>query len=416
MSVSPSMHAAHPTLSEIREDFPILRRTIHGRRLAWLDSAATTQKPQPVLEAMDRFLRHQNANVRRGVHLLGTEATLAYESSRRRISKWLGANTAEEIIFVRGTTEGINLVAGAWGDANIDEGDEIVLSRMEHHANIVPWQLLARRRGAVIRVAEITESGELDYDQLASLLGERTRLVAVTHASNVLGTINDIPRIAALTKPRDIRLLVDGAQMIAHGPLDLPALGCDFYAVSGHKAYGPTGIGALWARGALLKAMPPWQGGGEMIEYVTFERTTYAPPPSRFEAGTPNAVGAVGFAAALDFIEAAGTEAFAERERALTEEMLARLDALPGVRLFGRAEQRLGIASFVIEGVHPHDAATIMDGCGVAVRAGHHCCQPLIEHLGVAATLRASLGIHSGEDDLDQLVEGIRACQELFQR
>jgi len=415
MRASPHLSAMQsPSLEEIRAAFPILSRPIHGARLAWLDSAATTQKPLPVLEAMDHFLRHQNANVRRGVHLLGTEATLAYEGARRRVARWFGAATAEEVIFVRGTTEAINLVAFAFGDEHVGEGDEIVLSRMEHHANIVPWQLLAARRGATIRVAEITPEGELDYEHLASLIGDRTKIVSVTHASNVLGTINDIARIAEMTKPRGIRLLVDGAQMIAHGPLDLSSLGCDFYACSGHKAYGPTGIGVLWARGELLQSLPPWQGGGEMIERVTFERTTYAPPPSRFEAGTPNAVGAVGLAAALDFIESAGTGAFAERERHLTEQMLARLDGLPGVTRFGHAQDRVGIASFMIDGVHPHDAATIMDGSGVAVRAGHHCCQPLIEHLGVTATLRASLGIHSGEDDLDQLVDGIRACQDLF--
>jgi cysteine desulfurase / selenocysteine lyase len=380
---------------------------------AYLDSAATAQKPKPVIDAIARAYGETYATVHRGVYQRSAEMTLAFEASRRRTAEFIGAASAEEVIFVRGATEGINLVAQSWGGTNLKPGERIMLSVLEHHSNIVPWQLVAERTGAEIDVAPLTANGRIDLDALEAMLTERHRLVALAHVSNVLGSVLDARRAAELAHRVGAKLLLDGCQAVPRRPVDVADLGCDFYVFSAHKLYGPTGIGVLWGRAELLEAMPPWQGGGAMIEKVTFERTTYAPPPQRFEAGTPHVVGVIGLHAAIDYVDGIGLDAIAAHEAALVREARDSLSSLNSVRLFG-PDDSAGIVSFAVEGVHPHDVGTILDESRVAIRAGHHCAQPLMAHLGVDATARASFGVYNGRQDVEALLRGIERVTRIF--
>ncbi len=400
-------------LERIRADFPILREEVRGGRLAYLDNGATTQKPESVLRAMDDYYRHKNSNVHRAVHDLAERATTAYESARDRIAGYLGA-AREEIVFTRGTTEAINLVAYSHLLPRLKSGDEILVTAMEHHSNIVPWQLVAARAGARVVAAPVTDSGELDVEGWRRLLGPQTRLVAVGHVSNTLGTINPIELLIREAHAQGVPVLVDGAQAIAHLAVDVKALDVDFYACSAHKAYGPTGFGALYAKRSHLEAMQPWHGGGDMIRTVSFEGSTWNDVPYKFEAGTPDMAGAVGFAAALDYIQAQGLGEIAAHEHALLQEGTARLAAIPGLRLIGTAARKGGILSFVMDCAHPQDIGTILDQEGVAVRTGHHCTMPLMQRFGIPATVRASLGIYNGTDDLQQLERALLKAKRLF--
>ncbi|HWW64516.1 MAG TPA: cysteine desulfurase [Sphingomonadaceae bacterium] len=379
---------------------------------AYLDTAATAQKPTPVIDAIAKAYGETYATVHRGVYARSADMTIAYEAARARVARFIGAATADEIVFVRGATEGINLVAQTWGQG-LKAGDRILLSTLEHHSNIVPWQLLRDRIGVAIDVAPLTPDGRIDLDAAEAMLTPAHKLVALAHVSNVLGSILDVRRAADLAHGVGAKLLVDGCQAVPRLPVDVTALDCDFYVFSGHKLYGPTGIGVLWARGELLDAMPPWQGGGSMIDRVTFERTTYAPPPGRFEAGTPHIVGALGLHAAIDYVDALGLSAIHAHETALVDRTREALSALNSVTLFG-PEESAGIVSFAIEGVHPHDIGTILDEEQVAIRAGHHCAQPLMEHLGVPATARASFGVYNSEADVAALVRGIERVTRIF--
>ena len=399
-----------------RGDVPILSKPVNGQRLVWLDSAATAQKPRVVLDAMRTFAETHYANVHRGVHALGHAATEAYEAARGRVAAFIGAAAADEVVFVRGATEAINLVAASFGRTALRAGDEIVLTELEHHANIVPWQLLREATGVALRVVPIADDGSVSLDALRAALTPRTRLVAVAHVSNVLGTVLPIAEIARLAHAAGARLLVDGCQAVPSRPVDVTALEADFYVFSAHKMYGATGIGVLWGRRELLASMPPWQGGGEMIASVSFERTTFKKPPYRFEAGTPPIIEAIGLAAACDYLAGLGRSAIAAHEQGLRAQAVGRLRTQPGLRLFaadGPAE-RAGILSFVMDGVHPHDIATVLDTAGIAVRAGHHCAQPLMRRLGVAATARASFGLYNTAADVDALADGLQRVRELF--
>jgi cysteine desulfurase/selenocysteine lyase len=398
----------------IRKDFPILQQTLHGKPLAFLDSAASAQKPQCVIDAIALLYRRDYSNVHRGVHELSLRSTRAMEDARAKVARFLGAADAREIVFVRNATEAINLVAHAWGDAHLGPGDEIVLSEMEHHSNIVPWQMLCQRRGARLRVAPIDDRGALRLDAFERLLSPRTKLVAIAHVSNVLGSVNPIDAIAGICRARGIRLLVDGAQAVPHQRVNVAELGCDFYAFSGHKLYGPSGIGVLYARAELLEAMPPFLGGGGMIASVSFEKTSYAPIPARFEAGTPDIAGAVGLGAAIDYLEGIGLDAIERYESELLAYATDSLLRVPGLRLFGTAPGKAAVLAFDLDGVHPHDVGTILDAEGVAVRAGHHCAQPLMERLGVIATVRGSLALYNTAADVDQLVRGLARVREVF--
>jgi len=401
-------------VERVRQAFPILAETIYGKPLIYLDSAATSQKPQAVIDAMSHFFSKENANVHRGVHYLSVRATEEYEKARAKVQGFLNAESVEEIIFVRGTTEAVNLVAQTYGKTQLRAGDEVLITAMEHHSNIVPWQMLCEQTGARLRVAPINDAGELLLDELERLIGPRTRLVAVTHVSNVLGTINPIRRIVELAHARGVRVLVDGAQAAPHLKIDVRALGCDFYALSGHKMYGPTGIGVLYGRHELLESMPPYQGGGDMILSVSFEKTVYNKPPYKFEAGTPNMAGAIGLGAAIDFLAELGPEAIAAHEQAVQAYATKALSTVPGLRLIGTAAEKVGVLSFVLDGIHPHDIGTILDREGIAIRTGHHCAQPLMNRFGVPATARASLGCYSTERDIDALVAGLAKVQEVF--
>ena len=398
----------------LRAEFPILSRRVHGKPLVYLDSAATSQKPRAVLDAMDAYYREHNANVHRGVHLLSQEATLALEGARERVRKFLGAESEKEIVFTRGTTEAVNLVAQSWGRANLSKGDEIVLTTMEHHSNIVPWQLLAAATGAVIRVAPIDDRGDLLFDAYARLLSGRTRLVAVTHVSNALGTVNPIREIAALAHARGAVVLVDGAQAVPHLRVDVKALDADFYAFSGHKLYGPTGIGVLYGKRALLESMPPWQGGGDMIKTVSFEGSTWNDVPYKFEAGTPNIAGGIGLGAAIAWLENVGIDAAAAHEADLLAYGTALLSKLKGLHLVGTARHKASVLSFTLDGAHPHDVGTILDLEGIAVRTGHHCAMPVMERYGIPATTRASLAVYNVREDLDALVRGLEKVRKVF--
>ena len=401
-------------VAAVRQDFPILSRRVHGKPLVYLDNASTTQKPQVVIDRLTQFYVEENANVHRGLHWLSEQATEAFEEARGTIGRFLNARRADEIIFVRGATEAINLVAEAYGRSRVTRGDEIVISTMEHHSNIVPWQILCERRGARLRIIPITDAGELDLDAYAALLTDRTRLVSVVHVSNVLGTVNPVREIVRVAHQRGIPVLVDGAQAVAHQAVDVQALGCDFYAFSGHKMFGPTGIGVLYGTSALLEAMPPYQSGGDMIRSVSFEHTEYDVPPHRFEAGTPDIAGAVGLAAAVSYLAGIGFEPMAHFEQELLEYATGALMPLPGVRVIGTAAAKAGVLSFVLDGVHPHDVATILDREGVAIRAGHHCCQPLMDRLGLSATARASIALYNTREDIDALVTALHRVRELF--
>jgi cysteine desulfurase/selenocysteine lyase len=400
--------------ASIRADFPILQRRVHGKPLVYLDNAATTQKPQAVIDRLNRYYREENANIHRGVHALSVDATEAYDEARDRVRRFINAAEAREIVFVRGATEAINLVASTFGRAHVAAGDEIVISHMEHHSNIVPWQILCEQKGASLRVIPISDAGELRLDEYERLLGPRTRLVAVTHVSNALGTINPVESIVRTAHDRGIPVLVDGAQAVAHMRVDVQAIGCDFYVFSGHKVFGPTGIGVLYGRGPLLEAMPPYEGGGEMIRMVTFERTLYKDPPDRFEAGTPNIAGAIGLAAAIDYLATVDLDRVAAYEQDLLGYGTEALVEIPGLRLTGTASHKAGILAFVIEDIHPHDLGTILDRDGIAVRAGHHCCQPLMARLGVPATVRASLALYNTREEVDALAASLRAARAVF--
>ena len=408
MSVAATLSPA----ADVRADFPGMV-TGDGAPWHYLDTAATAQKPQAVIDAMTRALGVDYATVHRGVYGRSAQMTLGYEAARRRVAEFIGAKGEDEVIFVRGATEAINLVAASWGMAQIGEGDRIVLSMLEHHSNIVPWQMVAERTGAQIDVCPLTEDGRIDLGALEAMMTPRTKLVALAHVSNVLGSVLDARAAADIAHSVGAKLLLDGCQAAPRMALDMAALGCDFYALSGHKLYGPTGIGVLWAREEILGAMPPWQGGGAMIDRVTFEKTTYAPPPQRFEAGTPIITEAIALHAAIDYVAALGPDRLFAHEAGLARQLRDELRALNSVTLFG-PEESAGIVSFAIEGVHPHDLGTILDEENVAIRAGHHCAQPLMDHLGVPATARASFGLYSDENDIAALLRGIEHTQRIF--
>jgi cysteine desulfurase/selenocysteine lyase len=398
----------------LRRDFPILQQLVHGRPLVYLDNASTTQKPQAVIDRLARFYREENANVHRGIHQLSERATGAYEDAREAVRAFINAADAAEIVFTRGTTESINLAARSYGGTHLGPGDEVVVSALEHHSNIVPWQILCHERGARLRVIPISDAGELLLDGYEALLNERTRLVSIAHVSNALGTINPVERIVELAHRRGIRTLVDGAQAVGRLAVDVQAIGADFYAVSGHKMLGPTGIGVLYGRRALLEAMPPYQSGGEMIAAVSFGGTTYRSAPHRFEAGTPAIAQAVGLGAAIAYLDRVGIDRIAAHEADLLAYATAALQRIPGLRIVGSARRRTAILSFVIEGVHPHDVGTVLDAEGIAIRAGHQCCQPLMDRLGVPATARASLALYTTRDDIDALAAALEKAREVF--
>ncbi len=403
-------------VNKIRNEFPVLNQTVNGKSLTYLDSAATSQKPRSVLDVVRRYYQEDNANVHRGIHELSRRATLAYEGARTRVAEWIGAADPSEVIWTRGTTESINLVASTWGVDQLGEGDEILLTTMEHHSNIVPWQLVAKRTGARLRYIEMDDEGKLLLEDLDSLITDRTRLVAMTHVSNALGTVNPVETVIKAAKAKGALVLLDGAQAVPHRKVDVGELGVDFYAFSGHKMCGPTGIGVLWGRRALLEEMSPYQGGGEMISIVGRDESTWADVPHKFEAGTPNIAGAVGAAAAVDFMEQIGYDAVMEHEAGLLRYALNRLAGLPDLTVYGPKDlaERSGVISFALGDAHPHDIATILDSEGVAIRAGHHCAQLVMMHLGVAATTRASFSLYNTTDDVDRLVDGLQVVQSIF--
>jgi cysteine desulfurase/selenocysteine lyase len=399
---------------QVRRDFPILRQQVHGKPLIYLDNAATAQKPRSVLEAVRYYYEADNSNVHRGVHLLSGRATEAYEAARVKVQKFLNAAESREVVFTRGTTEAINLVAQTHGRTHLRHGDEVLITWMEHHSNIVPWQLACQQTGALLRVVPINDRGELMMDEFRSLLGERTKMVAVVHLSNSLGTINPVREIIALAHARGIPVLLDGAQAVPHLRVDVRDLDCDFYAFSGHKMYAPTGIGVLYGKANLLNALPPYQGGGDMIRSVTFEKTTYNTLPYKFEAGTPNIAGAIGLGAAIDYVNALGLDRIAAHEQGLLEYGTTVISSVPGVHLIGTAAHKAGVLSFVMEDIHPHDIGTILDQEGIAVRTGHHCTQPLMERYKVPATVRASFGLYNTHEDVDALVQGLHTVREVL--
>jgi len=408
-ALRPAFDVAH-----VREDFPILGEKVHGKPLVYFDNAATAQKPRAVIEAECRFYERLCSNVHRGVHHLSEQATQAYEETRIKAQRFLNAAESREIIFVRGTTEAINLVACAYGRKNVKSGDEILITGMEHHSNIVPWQMLCEEKGASLRVAPISDSGELILEEFEKLIGERTRLVAVTHVSNVLGTINPVKRIIDLAHRRHVPVLLDGAQAAPHLKVDVRALDCDFYTISGHKLYGPTGIGLLYGKAKVLESMPPYQGGGDMISSVTFEKTEYNTLPYKFEAGTPNIAGTLGLSAAFDYLNQLGLEKTALYEHELLNYATDALSQIPGLRIIGTAKEKAAVISFVMEDLHPHDVGTILDREGIAVRTGHHCAQPLMDRFHVPATTRASLAFYNTFEEIDALVKGIHKVKEFL--
>ncbi len=398
----------------VRADFPILRREVHGKPLAYLDNAASSQKPQAVIDAISDYYRRYHANVHRGIHKLSEEATWEYEKARGKVARFLRAADPREIVFARGTTEAINLVASSFARPRLRPGDEILISWLEHHSNIVPWQLACEQTGARLRVIPIDDRGELCLDEVPRLLGPRTRLLAVAHVSNALGTVMPVRELVALARERGVPVLVDGAQAVQHLAVDVQELGCDFYAFSGHKVYGPTGIGALWARRDWLEEMPPWQGGGEMIASVTFEKSTWAKVPAKFEAGTPHIAGAIGLGAALDYVTDLGIERIRRHEDELLAYATKLVGEIPGVRIIGTAREKSSVLSFAIGGIHPHDVGTILDREGIAVRAGHHCAQPVMDRFGLPATTRASFACYNTREEIDRLAAGIRRVIGIF--
>jgi cysteine desulfurase/selenocysteine lyase len=421
MAAHPAPHAAGRTpttatldVERLRDDFPILRERIRGKPLVYLDNGASAQRPTPVLDAERHYAEHLHANVHRGVHTLSQRATDAFEGARERVRRFLNARSTKEIVFTRGTTESINLVAQAWGGANLAAGDEVVISWLEHHANIVPWQMACARAGARLRVAPIDRRGELDLDAYRGMLNERTKIVAMSHVSNALGTVMPVREIVGAARARGIPVLLDGAQAVPHVRIDVQALDCDFYAFSGHKLYGPTGIGVLYGREALLERMPPWQGGGDMILTVSFERTTYNALPYKFEAGTPNMGGAVGLAAAMDYVDGVGLERIAAWEHELLKHATAKLLEVPGLTIVGTARDKASLVSFVIDGVHPHDLGTILDQQGIAIRTGHHCAMPVMDFFDVPATARASFAFYNTKAEIDALAAALHDARAMF--
>lgn len=401
-------------VAKIRQDFPILQQTINGYPLVYLDNAATTQKPDVVIKAVDHYYRRLNANVHRGVHTLSEQATEAYEAARVNIQRFINAEQSAEIIFTRGTTEAINLVAQSFARCQLKAGDEILISAMEHHSNIVPWQIVCEQTGAVLRVAPINERGEIIVAELEKLLSAKTKLVAVNHVSNALGTLNPVAEIIAMAHQVGAKILIDGAQSLATLPVDVQALDCDFYTGSGHKLFAPTGIGFLYAKAELLEAMSPYQAGGDMIRQVSFEKTTYAPIPNKFEAGTPNIAGAIGLGAAIDYVNTIGLQAIDDYEQQLLTYATKQANTVDGLRLIGTATNKTSILSFVLEGIHPHDMGTILDNQGIAVRTGHHCAMPVMKFFKVPATVRASFSIYNTQDEVDSLIAGIQKVKEMF--
>ena len=401
-------------VEKVRKDFPILGQEVRGKPLVYLDNAATSQKPRAVIDAVARYYLQDNANVHRGVHLLSERATKEYEDAREKVRRFINAARTEEIVFVRGTTEAINLVAQTYGRTRVRAGDEVLITEMEHHSDIVPWQLLCEEKGAVLRVAPIDDDGQLLVDELQRLLGPRTRLLALAHVSNTLGTVNPVRRIVEIAHRQGVPVLLDGAQAAPHFPIDVRALDCDFYAFSGHKLFGPTGIGVLYGRSELLEEMPPWQGGGDMISSVTFEKTTWNKLPHKFEAGTPDIAGAIGLGAAIDYVSALGFAAIGAHEHDLLSYATKAVGEVPGLRLIGTAKEKASVLSFVLGDVHPHDVGTILDQEGIAIRTGHHCTQPLMRRLGVPATARASLAFYNRRSEVDALVAGLHKVQEIF--
>ncbi|HXK58504.1 MAG TPA: cysteine desulfurase [Acidobacteriota bacterium] len=406
--------AAEFDVEKVRADFPILKQQIHGHPLAYLDNAATSQKPKSVIEAISRFYSTDNANIHRGVHLLSLRATDAYEGAREKLRRFINAAESRETIFVRSTTEAVNLVARCYGSRHVSAGDEIVISAMEHHSNIVPWQMLCEEKGAKLRIIPITEEGELIMEEYEKLLGPRTRLVSIVHLSNVLGTVNPVKEIIRLAHAHGVPVFVDGAQSASHLPIDVLDLDCDFYAFSGHKLYGPSGIGVLYGKARLLEEMPPYQGGGDMISTVTFEKTRYNVLPYKYEAGTPNIAGAVGLGAAVDYLESLGMDKVVRYEEELLRYLMERLQTIPGVKLIGTAPGKASVQSFAIDGIHPHDIGTIVDEHGVAIRTGHHCAQPLMDFYQVPATARASLAFYNTFGEIDALIAALHKVIEVF--
>ncbi len=401
-------------VTRIRKDFPLLQQRVNGKPLVYLDNAATSQKPQVVLDALRRYYTSLNSNVHRGVHHLSEAATAEYEAVRMKVKQFINADHAHEIVFVRGTTEGINLVANSFGEKFIKAGDEVLVSAMEHHSNIVPWQILCGERRAQLRVIPINDQGEIVLDEYKRLLSERTRIVALTHVSNALGTINPVKEMIALAHARNIPVLLDGAQAVPHMRVDVRELDCDFYAFSSHKMFGPTGIGVLYGKTSWLEQMPPYQGGGDMIKSVTFEKTTYNDLPYKFEAGTPNIADTIGFGAAIDYLMSLDFDAVAEFEQGLLELASEAVGSIKGVRIIGTAQEKAGVLSFVLEGVHAHDVGTILDSEGIAVRTGHHCAMPVMLRFDVPATVRASFAFYNTKEEVDALAKGIRKVQEVF--
>jgi cysteine desulfurase/selenocysteine lyase len=398
----------------IREDFPALKQTVYGKPLVYLDNAATSQKPRTVLEAVNKFYAEDCANVHRGVHLLSQRATDEYEASRAKAQEFIGAAHSREVIFVRGTTEAVNLLASSFGRKHVSQGDEILITTMEHHSNIVPWQMLCQERGAVLKVAPINDAGELLLEDFERLLGSRTRLVAVSHVSNALGTVNPIAEMIEMAHRRNVPVFVDGAQAAPHCKVNVQELDCDFYAFSGHKLYGPTGVGILYGKAKLLERLPPYQGGGDMIRAVTFEKTEYNAIPYRFEAGTPNIAGGIGLGAAIDYVNGIGLDRIAAYEHELLEYATRKVAAIPGVRIIGTAREKAGVLSIVMDVAHPHDIGTILDREGIAVRAGHHCAMPVMERFGIAGTTRASLALYNTREEMDALAKGIEKVREVL--
>jgi cysteine desulfurase/selenocysteine lyase len=403
------------TLREIRKHFPVLQRTVRGKPLVYFDNAATTQKPLPVIEALVEYYQNYNANIHRGIHTLAEEATRAYEATREKVRDFIGAGSAEEIIFVRGVTEGINLVAASYGRMTLKPGDEVVISALEHHSNIVPWQLICEQTGAALKVIPVTDRGEINLQSFKQLLNPRTRIVAVNHASNSLGTINPVKEIIQLAHAQGAAVLIDGAQAGAHLAINVQTLDCDFYCLSSHKMYGPTGTGILYGKKHLLEQMPPYQGGGEMIKEVTFEKTTWNDLPYKFEAGTPNIADVIAFGKAIDFLTQTGREEIAAHEQALLHYATEKIGGLPRVRIIGTAPEKVSVLSFVIEGLHPFDVGQLLDARGIAVRTGHHCTQPLMDRLGIDGTIRASFAVYNTFEEIDALAEGLKRIINFMQ-
>jgi len=415
-SHAPALDAFHSgfDVEGVRADFPILHQQAHGHPLVYLDNAATSQKPKAVIDAIVHYYEGYNANIHRGVHYLSERATAEYEAARKTVQKFINAASPSEIIFVRGTTEAINLVAQTYGRVHVGAGDEVLITAMEHHSNIVPWQLLCEEKKARLRVAPINDAGELILDEFEKLIGPRTKIVAVGHISNALGTVNPIATIVKMAHARNIPVLVDGAQAVPRMRVDVQQLDCDFYAFSGHKTYGPTGIGVLYGKLPLLQAMPPYQGGGEMISSVSFEKTVYNKVPHKFEAGTPDISGPIGLRAAIEYLDRLGMENIARHEHELLAYATEKVSAIPGVRLIGTAKEKAGVLSFVMDGVHPHDIGTILDQEGIAIRTGHHCAQPVMARFGLDATARASFGLYNTKQEVDALVRGLEKVREVF--